>query len=109
MGSVSLSKGMFKSTVPQATVGLAGVAILSFTQGVSGSLCYRNSLGREGVPHLFKQTTANGLGPLLINESQDYMEYKVGETDPSPEALNTVNSITQGPLSVQDFSEPLIC
>ena len=90
---------MFKSTVPQATVGLAGV----------GSLCYRNSLGREGVPHLFKQTTANGLGPLLINESQDYLEYKVGETDPSPEALNTVNSITQGPLSVQDFSEPLIC
>ena len=48
------------------------------------------------MPHLYKQTTANGLGPLLINESQDYLEYKVGETDPSPEALNTVNSITQG-------------
>ena len=64
---------------------------------------------REGVSHLFKQTTANGLGPLLIKENQDYLEHKVGKTGPSPEALNTVNSITQGPLSVQDFSEPLIC
>ena len=53
MGSVSLRKGMFKSTVPQATVGRAGVAILSFTQGVEGSLCYRNTLGKRGsVPPL---------------------------------------------------------
>ena len=53
VGSVSLRKGMFKSTVPQATVGLAGVAILSFTEGVEGSLCYRNSLGKRGsVPPL---------------------------------------------------------
>lgn len=64
-----ISQRMFKATSSQASQGLAGTAI--FPQRLGPPSARESPWERERVPHIFKQTTANGLGPLGSNKNQD--------------------------------------